>query len=255
MNTCPPYLVQTMSKFNHRELCEIGSKFLKRPESANGHGCHLAIIEPASYGENADVIGFRHGTEKDHRTGTILLEAKTSRSDFLVDKKKPHRINPDQGVGKWRYYICPTDLIKPEDLDDGKWGLIYVNDRGHCKVIKGAMAVPFENYVCEWAKKTIKVRSQKLLEQSFIDHAFERRNLQNESNILTMALNRLGDAEELLYMQRNFNNMQNLVQNLKHQNMLLERRSRRNHGDEMKELEQFSEQQTAIERLIRTAQA
>lgn len=242
-----------MSKFNHRELCEIGSKFLKRPESANGHGCHLAIVESASYGENADVIGFRHGTARDYRTGTVLLEAKTSRSDFLVDKKKPHRINPEQGIGKWRYFICPTDLIKPEELN-GKWGLVYVNNLGHCKVIKGAMAVPFENHFCEWSKKTIKVRNHHLLEQSFIEHAFEQRNIQNESNILAMALNRLGDAEELLYMQRSFNNMRSLVQNLKHQNMLLERRTGRNSTDAIIEsLKEFSDQQTALERLIRTA--
>ena len=42
---------------NHRELCEIGARFLKRPESANGHGCHFSIVEAACYGENPDVFG------------------------------------------------------------------------------------------------------------------------------------------------------------------------------------------------------
>lgn len=37
---------------NHRELCEVGARFLKRPESANGHGCHFTIVEAACYGEN-----------------------------------------------------------------------------------------------------------------------------------------------------------------------------------------------------------
>lgn len=240
-----------MSKFNHRELCEIGSKFLKRPESANGHGCHLAIIEPASYGENADVIGFRHGTETDHRTGTILLEAKTSRSDFLVDKKKPHRADPSKGVGKWRYYICPTGLIHPEDLDS-KWGLIYVNARGHCEVIKGAMAVPVQFYEGYGGKKK-KYKSSTDLEASFIAHAFENRNVQNESNILAMALNRLGDAEELLYMKRSFSNMSNLVQNLKHQNTLLERRTGDCSDELLLMLERFSLEQAAIELSLRTA--
>lgn len=72
---------------NHRELCEVGARFLKRPESANGHGCHFAIVEAACYGENPDVFGVRHGN-RGHDVGTVLLEAKTSRSDFLVDRKK-----------------------------------------------------------------------------------------------------------------------------------------------------------------------
>lgn len=96
----------------HRELCEIGARFLKRPESANGHGCHFTLIEAACYGENPDVFGFRHGVSG-HDVGTILLEAKTSRSDFLIDRKKPHRLDPATGIGKWRYYISPTIPAKP----------------------------------------------------------------------------------------------------------------------------------------------
>lgn len=209
---------------NHRELCEVGARFLKRPESANGHGCHFAIVEAACYGENPDVFGVRHGN-RGHDVGTVLLEAKTSRSDFLVDRKKPHRTDPSKGVGKWRYYICPPDLIKSSELPE-KWGLIYVNERGHCKIVAGAMAVPKEKYVCEWRGKEQKPQyfrnSTKLIE-SFEAHTFHERNITNEMNLLTMALARMDDAEAVLYMQRNYSKLEMHNQTLERKLRSLER--------------------------------
>ncbi|WP_335951283.1 hypothetical protein [Acinetobacter beijerinckii] len=62
------------TNLTHRELCEVGATLLRKPESANGHGCHFSIVEPSCYGENPDVFGIRHGNGYD--VGTILLEAK-----------------------------------------------------------------------------------------------------------------------------------------------------------------------------------
>lgn len=225
-----------MSKHNHRELCEIGARFLKRPESGNGHGCHFTVIEPACYGENPDVFGVRHGTfgSYEHNgmiyptgydVGTVVLEAKTSRSDFLVDRKKPHRVKPETGVGKWRYYICPTDLIKPNELPE-KWGLIYVNGRGHCNIVAGAMAVPKEKYIPEYGMNKGKpqyFRSGQKVAESFAAHVFHERNIQNEQNLLTMALARLGDPEALLYMQREYNGKLAKLDSLERENKQLKR--------------------------------
>ena len=68
----------------HRELSEIGAALLRKPESANGHGCHFSIVEPSCYGENPDVFGIRHGSDG-YDIGTILLEAKTSHRRLRVD--------------------------------------------------------------------------------------------------------------------------------------------------------------------------
>lgn len=223
-----------MKSHNHRELCEIGAKLLKRPESANGHGCHFAIVEPSCYGENPDVFGIRHG-DNNHGVGTVLLEAKTSRSDFLADRKKPHRMNPEMGVGKWRYFICPVDLIKPEELPH-KWGLIYVNSRGHCKIIAGALSVPQEKYFCEWSKKTKSFRNQEKIIASFLAHSFSERNTNNEFNLLGMALARLDDAESILYMQREFNNRAMKLQTLQHENHTLQT----NYNHAMRKLESYN---------------
>lgn len=206
---------------NHRELCEVGARFLKRPESANGHGCHFTIVEAACYGENPDVFGVRHGLNR-NGMGTFLLEAKTSRSDFLVDKNKPHRLNPAQGMGKYRYYICPTGLIKPEELPE-KWGLIYVSPKGICKVVAGVLAVPRIKRLNPYSKKNESWPDHRKIEENLELLAFEERNIQNEMNLLTMALARLKDPEQVLYMQRNYSKLEMHNQTLERKLRSLER--------------------------------
>lgn len=195
-----------MNKLTHRELCEIGARFLKRPESANGHGCHFTVIEASCYGENPDVFGVRHGIHGDG-VGTFLLEAKTSRSDFLADRNKPHRLNPELGVGKYRYYICPTDLIKLHELPE-KWGLIYVSPKGICKVVAGVLSAPKIKYYCEWSKKNKSHFDHQKVVENYKNLAFDDRNFQNELNLLTMALARLDDPERILYMQRDYRRLE-----------------------------------------------
>ncbi|HGF9505455.1 TPA: adenylosuccinate synthase [Acinetobacter baumannii] len=205
---------------NHKQLCEVGAKFLKRPESSNGHGCHFALIEPSHYGENPDVYGVRHGCSG-FDVGTVLLEAKTSRSDFLADKKKPQRIDQTTGIGKWRYYICPTGLIKPEELPE-KWGLIYVSDKGVVKIIAGALAVEKKTYYSDWKQeKPKRCRDGNELRESFAKYAFEERNTEREFNLLAMALARLTDPEKTLYLQRDLMRLQNKVNALNTENRLL----------------------------------
>ena len=169
----------------HRELCEIGAKWLKRPASQNGHGCHLAIVEAACYGENPDVIGFRHGC---HEAGSIVLEIKTSCSDFLRDAQKPHRAE-NKGMGKWRYYVCPVDLIKPDELPE-KWGLIYVAESGRVKVVAGA---------CAGNNKHMGKRRD-----HFAAWEFSCRDADNEQSLLIMMLNRIGNPEEVNQRARDY---------------------------------------------------
>ena len=103
-------------------------------------------------------------------------------------------------AAKWRYFICPTDLIKPDELPE-RWGLIYVSPSKRCKYIKGAMAVPKE---CGYSGK---YRHGGKLEISFSEFAFHNRNVENEFNLLALALARLRDPEQILYMQREFSKL------------------------------------------------
>lgn len=207
----------------HRELCEIGAKFLKRSASKNGHGCHFAIIEAAVYGENPDVFGVRHGTISrrkigetiyvcGHDVGTVVLEAKTSRSDFLIDKNKKHRLNEDSGLGRWRYYICPENVIEIKDLPP-KWGLIWVTKRGQVKIMAGALAVERRPMVNPLGAPVRKFRSMIDLQESFALWSFDKRNQQNEINLLTMALARLDNVEDVLYLHREKVSIENRLTN------------------------------------------
>lgn len=120
----------------HKSLCDLAVVWLKRPNSARGHGCNVAVSEcPSGWvGEIPDAIGFRTGY---HNVESVLVEVKVTRSDFLADKRKPHRL--EGGLGTFRYYLCPEGLIQVADLPPG-WGLLWVNKRGHIKPMAGPVA-------------------------------------------------------------------------------------------------------------------
>ncbi|CAH7356183.1 conserved hypothetical protein [Vibrio chagasii] len=129
------------SKHTHSDLNAIAVKWLRRPNNyknrdRSGASCICAfseVISSSHSGEVADAIGFKtaDGTE------TFLCEIKVSMSDFKKDKLKPHRQNPSQGMGNYRYYVVPELLgVTVDDLPD-KWGLITVSERGVCSVKHG----------------------------------------------------------------------------------------------------------------------
>jgi len=93
-------------------------------------GCGFAFAELVTYAsETPDAIGWRDGRP-------VLVECKASRADFLSDAKKRHREYPETGMGAFRYYMCPRELITPEELPD-RWGLVWVNDNGKKRQIRG----------------------------------------------------------------------------------------------------------------------
>ena len=122
----------------HDYLISIALRWLKRPESGKGPGCQLALAEVGGLfgGERCDAYGYRWG----YGSGSVVVEAKVSRSDFLADAKKPHRNGEVLGMGDFRYYICPEGLINIQDLPNG-WGLIWVTKRGHVKLMAGHVCV------------------------------------------------------------------------------------------------------------------
>ncbi|GGG97473.1 hypothetical protein [Pedobacter zeae] len=116
--------VEHKIKLTHAELVNIGYRFV-----LNNFSCGIAYKEIKTISaECADVIGFGSYTH------SVLIEVKVSRSDFLADRKKPFRINPERGIGMYRFYMCPEGLIKTNDLPKG-WGLIWVNALKKPKII------------------------------------------------------------------------------------------------------------------------
>ncbi len=95
----------------HDQLVALGATWQKR------QGFSVVATELAVRGttEQADVISFRSSC-------SCLIEAKASRSDFLVDAKKPHRAAG--GLGVYRFYISPPGVIEMDDLPP-RWGLLH----------------------------------------------------------------------------------------------------------------------------------
>lgn len=156
----------------HADLVEIAEKWLLKR-------CGFAFRELTTFaGETPDGIGFRSG-------GSILVECKATRSDFLSDKKKFFRRKPEMGVGMFRFYMCPIGLIKPEELPE-KWGLLYVSDSGQVRQKAGPKGNVWSSY-----------------SNGFV---FTERNIINEMALMYSALRRLHLQGVMPLIYRHFNN-------------------------------------------------
>ena len=125
-----------MTKQTHDDMVKAAYYWI-----TNAGKCTFALKEfHASTSEIPDVIGFFGGS------GSVLIECKASRSDFLADKNKPFRMNPSQGMGRSRFYCCPTGMIKKEELPK-KWGLIYVGKTGHTRAVVNPLKYKYSR---EW---------------------------------------------------------------------------------------------------------
>jgi hypothetical protein len=91
--------------------------------------------------ENPDVIGWAP------EAGSVLLECKLSRSDFLRDAQKTVRKDPRAGMGQRRYYLCPPNVIEVKDLPP-KWGLLWAVKNG-IEVRREARGHPERNLLAE----------------------------------------------------------------------------------------------------------
>lgn len=169
----------------HDQLCDIAVRWLKRPQSQRGPGCACAFKEVASVSgrERADAWGMAYN----YGGGSNLVEVKVSRADFLSDKNKPHRQRPETGMGEFRYYLCPEGVIQLADLPD-RWGLLWVNKRGHVKVLAGAVAgYQVMGYYGGWSAQFWR----------FLEY-----NQQRERNMMAYLLHRVGDPEKIIAQQR-----------------------------------------------------
>lgn len=118
---------------NHGDLILRGEAWLQRQH------CKVILRDDfrayPSSGEQPDVIGWWN-------SASILIECKVSRNDFLSDKRKRFRRDPALGMGDWRFYLCPPQVIQVEDLPSG-WGLLWA----YPTLIRAQTALPrFSNW-------------------------------------------------------------------------------------------------------------
>jgi hypothetical protein len=119
----------------HSTLVSIGVRWLSRQ-------CSVVLYEFATAAdENPDVIGWGAAA------GSVLIECKLTRSDFMRDAEKGVRKNPRAGMGQRRFYLCPPDLIQVKDLPP-KWGLLWATN-GHVTIKRQARGHSERNLAAE----------------------------------------------------------------------------------------------------------
>ena len=113
----------------HGSLVALAVRWLARR-------CSIVFYEfAAAAQEIPDAIGWRSNR-------SMLIECKTSRSDFQRDAKKLFRQYPEFGMGRHRYYLCPPGVIQVDDLP-ARWGLLWAA-HGRVRIKREA-----EEFVCD----------------------------------------------------------------------------------------------------------
>lgn len=140
----------------HAELVLVGARWAKR----NGFSVVATELRSCGSLEIPDVIAFRSNC-------SLLIEAKTSRADFLADAKKPWRATGAPSVGTYRFYLTPPDVISHEDLPAG-WGLIHASCRKTVDVVRplGNLWPSYEHAIDSWCE--FRHISDALLERSIL---------------------------------------------------------------------------------------
>jgi hypothetical protein len=106
----------------HAQLVEKAVRWLRC------YRCGVVLSEQAcTSGEMPDALGWKQACH------SVLVECKVSRSDFLADRQKPFRLNPQKGVGSERFYLTPSQLLTAVELPNG-WGLLEYR-RGRVEMI------------------------------------------------------------------------------------------------------------------------
>lgn len=122
---------------SHSELVELGYNWTINK-------CAFAFKEFKTQNfEIPDIIGFKGNF-------SFVLEAKCSRSDFLKDKKKSFRINPNLGMGDFRFFITPKGLLDKKELIEMNWGLLEVNENKKVRVKYNPFGKSSSNIYSRW---------------------------------------------------------------------------------------------------------
>ena len=148
----------------HYELCKLGAKLVrsrKNPTLPFNSPCKFATVELVCAGAELTDVWGTNGYE------TVMIEVKTSRSDFLADKRKYARSKVaeelNHQIGNYRYYLCPDGVIKEEDLPEN-WGLLIYDGK---KIQRVKMATKVESSTTMELLHITSVMSRILKPQTF----------------------------------------------------------------------------------------
>lgn len=173
-----------MIEINHDMLGEIAAKYLR------SKGWHFAIpnLWSAIITEKPDCLAF------DIDGKSFLVEAKMSRSDFLADKKKYARKNPEKGAGAYRAYITPKGLLSADEIPYGwqLWEVDASGSRPKVVIVKGQEYYK-ATWICEWSKKERTAIRKRLvnMDDEEYRHFFDSRHLLEAYSWLLVLVRRM----------------------------------------------------------------
>lgn len=106
-------------RHKHRDLVKRAGRWL-----TGSRDCVLVMLEAQAWAVNEfpDAIGWTIDGY------SVLIECKTSRSDFLRDRHKISKRDGVETMGRERWYMTPPGLLKAADLSEG-CGLLEVHGR------------------------------------------------------------------------------------------------------------------------------
>ena len=127
---------------SHADLVIRAGRWLR-----NTIRCKTVLFEPG-YGypsEVPDAIGWtnRH---------SVLVECKVTRRDFLADRRKTGRrreLNDGGlrgGLGEERWYLTPSNLVRPDEVPDG-WGLLELRGDRVYRTVPATRRRPHPDYL------------------------------------------------------------------------------------------------------------
>jgi hypothetical protein len=102
----------------HQQLVRLAEQWLR-----TRYRCGIVLSEQScASGETPDVIAWKGACR------SVVVECKVSRGDFLADREKPFRKDPELAMGCERFYLAPQGLISAQELPK-KWGLLEYKGR------------------------------------------------------------------------------------------------------------------------------
>lgn len=106
--------------WSHVDLVTRAERWLR-----NTLGCSVVVTETVgATKEIPDALGWKFKSGR-----SLLVECKTSLSDFRADKNKLCRLDAINALGAERYYFAPEGIIPHEEVPEN-WGLVEVKGVG-----------------------------------------------------------------------------------------------------------------------------
>ncbi len=103
------------TEVTHKRLVTVARDWLAKR-------CSVVATEFGGVGEIPDAVGWE-------TNGTCwVIEAKVSRADFFANEKKLSSIS-GFGVGDFKYFIFPEDMVSQKEIPEGWGGLAYKTSR------------------------------------------------------------------------------------------------------------------------------